>query len=494
MARKSTTPNLTKLLDQTSRPVYVVDRQRRIAYCNPALADWLDLDSERIVGRLVEYHSETTGESKAAHDAGAPLTDLCPPPTALEGNACEGTISCVLRDGRLVHRRAEFVPLPYQSIDAAPSTFVLLSEHDMSPQEVDRGRYADPSANELHRAIRQFRRAQAAQYSIESLLGDSSAMRKVRAQVTAAVASGANALIVGPRGSGRRHVARAIHYETASDSAAKLVPIDCEVLSDNLLRRAIDALLSSGKESHRATLILENLEMLSPGHQSQLVALFRQSAPPVRVIGTLDLSHKPDVAGESSEADDDGAPQAVDPALVDALSTFTIRIPRLVDRLEDLPVLAQCFLEACNQGSGKQVGSIVPEALDLLALHTWPGELDELREVISTAYRNCASCEIAPADLPGIIHHAQQAAARIRRPPERIMLDQFLADIEKEVISRAMSQARGNKSEAAALLGMTRPRLYRRLVQLGLIAEAPSQLEPELAGPEFIEQPEDSPP
>jgi len=122
------------------------------------------------------------------------------------------------------------------------------------------------------------------------------------------------------------------------------------------------------------------------------------------------------------------------------------------------------------------------EATDLLALYSWPGELDELREVIVAAHRACNTHEVTPADLPPVIHHASKSAARARWQPERIVLDELLANIEKEAIVRALAQAGGNKTEAAGLLGMTRPRLYRRLVQLGL------------AGPEFIErEPDDEP-
>ena len=468
--------------------MYVVDYERRIVYCNPALAAWLDLEQERIVGRLVEYHSEPAGAPTADRESAAPLADLCPPPRALAGESCGGTISCVARDGRLVHRRADFVPLASQSSDEPPATLVLLATCDMSPQEVTSS--AEPSADQLHRTIRQFRRAQAAHYAIESLLGDSSAICKVRAQVAAAAASGANVLVVGREGSGRRHVARAIHYHSAGEAAARLVPVDCEVLSDNLLRRAIDTLQNASQGSQqRPTLLLENLETLSAAHQSLLASAIRQGALPARVIATLSSDHAPgsvEAAARSGKSGADSQRQSVDAQLFDALSTITINIPRLVDRLEDLPVLAQCLLEACNRGSDKQVGRILPEAFDLLALHSWPGELSELREVISAAHRNCASHEIGPSDLPAVIHHAKQAAARVRRPPERIELVQFLADIEKEVISRALTQARGNKTEAAELLGMTRPRLYRRLVQLGLVEAAASDAEAE--SPEFIEQ------
>ena len=103
--------SLTKLLDTSSRPIYVVDAQRRIVYCNPALAAWIDLEPKRIVGRRVEFHSEEPKADAAIRSDAAPLTDLCPPPHALVGDATSGTISCLARGGRMLHRAAEFVPL-----------------------------------------------------------------------------------------------------------------------------------------------------------------------------------------------------------------------------------------------------------------------------------------------------------------------------------------------------------------------------------------------
>ena len=173
-------------------------------------------------------------------------------------------------------------------------------------------------------------------------------------------------------------------------------------------------------------------------------------------------------------------------ALLSAVSTITIDLPPLANRLEDLPVLAQYFLEACNHGSGKQVGSFQSDALDLLALYNWPGQLDQLREDVTEANRASGSHEISAIDLPTIVHHASGAAKRIRREPERIVLDELLATIEKEAIVRALARTAVKKCEAAVLLGMTRPRLYRRLVQLGLAGEDVD--EPQQEQPEFIER------
>src|SRR5207344_2069897 len=100
---------------------------------------------------------------------------------------------------------------------------------------------------------------------------------------------------------------------------------------------------------------------------------------------------------------------------------------------------------------------------------SWPGELKQLSEAIAVAHRAATSHDISASDLPTVVQHASGAAQRSRREPERIVLDELLASIEKAAIVRALAQTGRNKSEAATLLGMTRPRLYRRLVQLGLI-------------------------
>jgi transcriptional regulator with PAS, ATPase and Fis domain len=510
MARKiASTDALAVLFNESSRPIYAVDANRRIVYCNRTLANWLDMESGKIVGREVEFHSEPAADRDNL-DA-APLTDLCPPPGAFAGERCRGTLSYVGRDGRLVHRRAEFTPLgdsgvskTKRSKDSASAAryavLAIVDDRDLSAQEVTTALTGGPMADELHRTIRRFRRAQASRYSIESLLGNSPAMQKVRAQLAAAVASGANTLICGRPGSGRGHAARAIHYCATDTAARKLVPIDCELLTDDLLRRILDGLRGTAEKSEaRPTLLLENLDRMAASHQAIVASSVVQKTIVARIIATTgpyvapspdDLERAPqDPGGEMSELADNSVdelpPATIDTALLNAISTITIRLPRLAERAEDLPVLAQFFLEAANQGSSKQVGSVRADALDLLALYSWPGELRQLRETLFAAHRACKTHEILPADLPNIIHHAYVAATHIRSRSERLVLDDLLQSIEREAIVRALNQANGNKSEAAALLGMTRPRLYRRLVQLGLASEGDDDSHQDQ--PEFIE-------
>jgi DNA-binding NtrC family response regulator len=250
--------------------------------------------------------------------------------------------------------------------------------------------------------------------------------------------------------------------------------------NDDVLRRALEMLRDAAPDvRQRSTLLLEELDLMPESLQAQLMAAIRQNRLPARIIGTSRRSTTAAtqlLATTENEQVAAGQPPSSHAALVDAVSTITIDVPRLRDRLEDLPLLVQFFVEAENRDRGKQIGGVRGEVLDLLALYNWPGELAELRKVIAAAHRSATMHEITAADLPPLVHHASKAAMQSRRPPEPIVLDELLAMIEREAIVRALAQTAGNKTEAADLLGMTRPRLYRRLVQLGL------------AGPEFIER------
>ena len=106
-----------------------------------------------------------------------------------------------------------------------------------------------------------------------------------------------------------------------------------------------------------------------------------------------------------------------------------------------------------------------------MAGYHWPGNLDELALAVREAHAQAAGTAITPRDLPKRIHLAADAARWPRRPDQPIDLVQTLQRVETELINRALERAKGNKSRAAELLGLTRPRLYRRLVQLGLSGE-----------------------
>src|SRR6185369_6138031 len=107
----------------------------------------------------------------------------------------------------------------------------------------------------------------------------------------------------------------------------------------------------------------------------------------------------------------------------------------------------------------------------LLVSLPWKKNIAQLSAAVEAACSRASGTRVAVSDFPDWVHLAQDDAARTPRDEEPIQLDMFLAEIEKELLLRAMRRARGNKSRAAALLGLSRQRLIRRLIQLGLAAK-----------------------
>jgi transcriptional regulator with PAS, ATPase and Fis domain len=450
---QSTAIELASLLDDSPAPVYVLDDDRRIVYCNAACARWLEMSAGELLGQRCVYHSAGQDALPASVAAG-----LCPPPKVFAGRPQTALVSCPRRDGKAVHRRGHFLPLS-DGEDESAAVVAVLETSDCPSDAPDGGGDAD---QRLHDELREFRRRMAARFRLDTLLGGSPAMLRARAQVELAAQSRASVLVVGPRGSGKDHVARAIHHGgTASGS---LVPLDCGVLEANLLRSTLRAAFLPGAAAKdaAATLLLSDVDCMPPEAQTDLAELLAMDPRRLRVVSTATQSLAELVAQERFR-----------PGLACGLATITIELAPLGQRLEDLPLLAQAFLEEANRTAAKQIGGFSGEALDRLAAHSWPGNIDELAEAVRAAHERASSGEIAAKDLPDHIHWAAQAGAHPRRADETIDLEQFLAEVEKELISRAMRRAKNNKSKAARLLGLTRPRLYRRLIQLGL--EKPEQ-------------------
>jgi DNA-binding NtrC family response regulator len=327
-----------------------------------------------------------------------------------------------------------------------------LESRDLAPDEIAQSISVPSEADALHRQLRQLRRDTSKRYSIAGLAGESATMRQVRSQVAAAARSRAHVLITGNPGSGRSHVARAIHFASPASTAASLVTLDCRLLTEDMLRRGLDA-LRRGDGNVLPTLLLLEIGHLPASFQRELAKLLTPRERDCQILGTIEFD---------ATLDDD---------LQALIGTISIELPPLNTRLGDLPLLAQLFLEESNVDSSRQVGSISPAAVEQLALYAWPGEVEELQSVIAEAHGHCQGHEIQVADLPATLHHASQAAQYAELPMEMISLEAFMAGIERELVLRSLDQAQGNKALAARLLGITRPRLYRRLVQLGLLGE-----------------------
>ena len=454
MRPRTSATDLVQLLDRASDPVYVLDEERRIVFLNRAAEQWTGCDQAALLGQECRYHS-----SAEATGAAAVAAALCPPPEALAGRCASGVVSPPGAEGGSAPRQVDFVPLAGD--DSQMVGVVAFVRPLAAGKSSDASDDGEPTPAALHERIRRYRRELAGRSSIDRLVGDSPAMRQVRNQVALAAQSTASVLLVGPPGSGRQHVARAIHHASDPRGAGPLVPLACPTLGAALLQSTLRGLAraagAAGGESVRsASLLLIDVEQMPPEAQGELVARLPQFDAPLRVMATTHQPLAPLVVAGRFRGD-----------LASGLATLTICLPPLAARLQDLPLLAQMFLEDSNARGAKQLAGFTPEALDTLAGYAWPGNVDELAEVVLQSHAQAEGPLVTPRDLPKRLHLAAAAARYPRKTQESIVLDEFLARVERELIERAMSQAKGNKTKAARLLGMTRPRLYRRLVQLG---------------------------
>jgi len=145
------------------------------------------------------------------------------------------------------------------------------------------------------------------------------------------------------------------------------------------------------------------------------------------------------------------------------LSSIQIRIPSLMERLEDIPLLMQFFLKKYNAAYGKNFSGLTRRAQTALLQHPWPGNVRELENVISSAAITAAGDFIDIADLPENLQHHQQ---RTTEGDDWRPLS--LEEVRKLHIQRVLNVCRGNRLRAAQILGIGRTSLYRYLKHDGL--------------------------
>jgi two-component system response regulator PilR (NtrC family) len=152
------------------------------------------------------------------------------------------------------------------------------------------------------------------------------------------------------------------------------------------------------------------------------------------------------------------------------LNVIPLRLPGLRERREDIPLLAEHFLQGFRREMGKGVLKISKEAMDCLSHHDWPGNVRELENVMERAVALETTEVILPERLPASLHAPPTSAA----PPELregFSLDEYLLSVEASLVRNALSRASGDRARASKALGIT-PRSLRYLIQKhGLEAE-----------------------
>jgi DNA-binding NtrC family response regulator len=324
----------------------------------------------------------------------------------------------------------------------------------------------------------------------EGMFGSSRAMLEVYKAIGRVAAQDVTVLITGESGTGKELVARAI-YQHSARSKQPFLALNCAAIPENLLESELfgyEKGAFTGADRRRigkfeqcdgGTILLDEIGDMPILLQAKLLRLLQEKTFE-RVGGNESL--RVNVRVIASTHRDLKASSAFRSDLYYRLSAFTIHLPPLRERLDDLPALVQHLLGIFSPEMGRDVREIAPDALDRLRSYSWPGNIRELQNVLRQALLRATgsvllssflpdlpaapapAAEGAPAggfDLPGFIR------ARLS-PATGDLMDQTYREVDRILLTLALDFTKGNHTEAAKLLGISRQTMRVRLRALGL--------------------------
>lgn len=422
--------------------LFVLDRRRRLLFVNTAWETLTGMTAAQVhdlAGRRPRpATADDTPEEILSHA-------LTPPPEVLDGAAG--------RVRRLLPGRGwwevEFLPLLQEGEQGG---YLLLGR--IRAVSVVEAAGAAP----LPERLVNLRRRHIERYSLAPWTSSLPSVRRLVEQVRLAAAVTAPVLLVGESGSGKRTLARTIHYLGPRREAACAV-LDCE----HVPPAAVAAVLfGEGGQPRPAAVYLREPASLPRDVQQRLVEQIARAA-------TEKTSAPRILAGCVSSPELLVREGRLLEELACALATLVVETVPLRQRRADLPALVERLLERLGTGREARVTSLSADAWAIVRGYAWPGNLRELHDVLRDAGTRAAGGQIRAADLPAELRRALEREQAPPRPPEPALpLEQLLEEAERRLIQLALRRARGRKALAARLLSIPRPRLWRRMLKLGI--------------------------
>ena len=247
---------LLKLLESASQPLYVLDDSLQIVYLNEACRAWLGSVADDLLGQSCTYQS---GEDPSAPYAAAlaAAAGLCPPPAVLEGREAPAQVSYVAAE-EMRFRPARFVPLGGAG-GPAICIVAVVSDQDSAQPLAEAASPESDEPKELHLLLQQLRGEKRLLYRARSVIGRKPGDRRRGRPSGDRRRHPASVLVVGPPGSGRRHLAEAIHYggpaPLSTLPAGQLLPLECGLLDAELLHATLRRTPTAASRE-RGTLLL----------------------------------------------------------------------------------------------------------------------------------------------------------------------------------------------------------------------------------------------
>jgi two-component system response regulator HydG len=324
-------------------------------------------------------------------------------------------------------------------------------------------------------------RAQLAERRRRAIIGTSLAWRRTMDTSLQAAASEATVLLLGESGTGKELLARAIH-ENSARASRPFVPINCAAIPESILEAELFGYEKGAftgatarregrfEAAHGGTLFLDEIGDMSRHVQVKLLRVLQEGeierlggggrAIPIdiRLIAATNVDLQRAVREGRFRED-----------LYYRLNVVPVQVPPLRDRREDVPLLAQHFIQLYAEKNGKTITGCSRRAIDVMSDYGWPGNVRELENTLERAVVLSRETSIGEDDLPREVREGAAASAGggggggAGGPALSFAIGTPLAEIEMRVITETLRQTKGDKRLAAKLLGIATRTIYRRL-------------------------------
>jgi transcriptional regulator with PAS, ATPase and Fis domain len=328
---------------------------------------------------------------------------------------------------------------------------------------------------QLSRARAALTRERQTKYTLSSFVGNSSAVRELKAMVRRFALRDGAVLIEGETGTGKELLAHAMHQQ--SDRAdGPFVAVNVAAIPDTLLEAEFfgvapgaftgaDRKPRKGKFelAHGGTLFLDEIGDMPASLQAKLLRALQEGEIEPLGSNTVKKVDVRIIAATSQNLTERLADKSFRSDLYYRIAVLTISVPPLRERVDDIEAIAAALLEQMPGQEGQTGWLLAPDAVEWLARHDWPGNVRELRNVLERA------AAMAPEDtIDGALVSRALPQLGLRQSATAAGLSGRMAEVERQALLDAIAVSKGSKSGAARHLGISRSQFYEKLKRHGL--------------------------
>lgn len=317
-------------------------------------------------------------------------------------------------------------------------------------------------------------------YSFDNIIGESIALKKVLDQVKCVSETDATVLIIGESGTGKELIAQAVHFNSQRKSKP-IVAVNCGAIPNQLIESELfghekgaftdakEMQIGKFEQANEGTLFLDEISELPLDAQVKLLRVLeerkinriggKKTIPlDIRIISATNKNLEEKVQNGLFRLD-----------LYYRLNIFTIALPALSERKEDIPVLTAHFIKKYNQKYKVNVNGCTKESMEMLMNYHWPGNIRDLENALQSALILAKSGNILPAHLPIRLQYPDifEKTPSVSNIVGNII--EMSSMVEKETIINVLKQCNFNRTNASEILNVSRKTLFNKMKKYGLL-------------------------